>query len=461
MRSAVLSLLLLGGVAGASEQVPPPPQRVPLVISGAVLHTVSGAVINDGRMLIERGRIVAIASPGEALAVPPDATTLDLGGRHVYPGFVAANTSLGLVEISAVRATIDTTETGALNPNARALVAINPDSEVLPVARSNGVLAALAVPDAPFGGGIAGTSALVQLDGWNWEEMALEPEAAMHLVMPSMRLNSELFAPPLDVLREEVRRLTETRLKLIDDAFNAAKAYAKARVADATTPTDTRWQAMVPVVEGRRPLFVHADALAQMRWALALGERHGLKLVIVGGQDAARIAELLRERRVPVVIAGVHRLPLRREDDIDVSFRLAADLARAGVTFCIARGGDSFSAANERNLPYEAATAAAYGLARDEALKAITLYPAQILGVADRLGSLAPGRLANFIVTDGDPLETTTRIERLFVQGREVDAGNKQTRLSDKYRQRYQQAGPADILAEESFSKAKSSNRAP
>jgi imidazolonepropionase-like amidohydrolase len=430
--------------AQASDTIPPPPQTRPLLVTGATLHTVSGPVIANGRMLIERGRITAIVGAGEPLPQPqggaPD--VVDLGGRHVYPGFIAANSALGLTEVSAVRATVDHAEVGPINPNARALVAVNADSELLPVARANGVLAALVVPGSGQRGLIAGTSALVQLDGWNWEEMAIERDAALHVVLPSLRLTPQALAPLPDGLQVELRKFTQERLQQLDDAFAAAAAYLRARAIAPGSPADQRWEAMLPALQGRRPVFVHANELPQIRYALGLAERHGLKLVIVGGADAWRIADLLRERRVAVVIGGVHQLPLRRDEDVDARFRLPALLAQAGVAFCIARDGDIFAAPNERNLPYEAATAAAFGLPREEALRAITLYPAQILGVADRLGSLAAGRQASFIVTDGDPLETTTRVERVFIQGREVSTSNRQTRLTEKYEERYRQIAP-------------------
>ena len=430
--------------AQASDTAPPPPQSRPLLITGATLHTVSGPVIANGRMLIERGRITAIAGGGEPLPQLQGGTpeVVDLGGRHVYPGFIAANSAVGLTEISAVRATVDHAEVGPINPNARALVAVNADSELLPVARANGVLAALVVPGSGQRGLIAGTSALMQLDGWNWEEMAIEPEVALHVMLPSLRLTPQALAPLPDALQVELRKFTEEQLQQLDDAFAAAAAYLRARANALHSPVDQRWEAMLPALQGRRPVFVHADELPQIRYALGLAERHGLKLVIVGGADAWRITELLRERSVAVVVGGVHELPLRRDEDIDARFRLPALLAQAGVAFCIARDGSTFAAPNERNLPYEAASAAAYGLPRDEALRAITLYPAQILGVADRLGSLAAGRLASFIVTDGDPLETTTRVERVFIQGREVSTTNRQTRLTEKYEQRYRQIAP-------------------
>ena len=354
----------------------------------------------------------------------------------MYPGFVAANTVLGLTEISAVRSTHDFAEVGSLNPNVRALVAINADSELITVTRANGVLAALSVPQAGTAGLITGTSALVQLDGWTFEDMSLEAAVALHVTLPSMRFNAELFPPPLDTRLTELKKLTAQRLKTLEDAFDNAAAYKKARASGDAIKIDTRWEAMLPVLDGKRPVFVTANDVSQIRYALGFAERYAIKLVIVGGADAALLAELLRERRVPVIIGGVHHLPMRRGDDVDAPFRLAARLAEAGVTFCIARNASGFDAPHERNLPYEAATAAAFGLDRDVALKAITLYPAQILGVADRLGSLDPGKLASFFVADGDPLEARTNVERVFIQGREVDVTNRQTRLNDKYREK-------------------------
>jgi imidazolonepropionase-like amidohydrolase len=438
-RRVLLAATLLAANAWAqSLPAVPPPQSQPLIITNATLHTVSGASLPGASMRVERGRIVAIAPAGQALpASTAAALTVDLGGKHVYPGFIAANTSLGLIEIGQVRATVDTTELGPINPNARALVAVNADSELLPVARAGGVLAALAVPSSPVGGLIGGTSALVQLDGWNWQEMALQDEVALHITLPSLRNPTLRLEGRQAALAPELRRFTEERLKLLDDALESAAAYHRARSAEPTLPQDSRWEAMRPVFSGQRAVFVHADELAQIRHALALAERHGFKPVIVGGADAWRIAGMLKERQVPVIITAVHRLPLRRDDDVDAPFRLAARLHEAGVKFAIARGLGGSS--NERNLPFEAATAVAHGLPREEALKAITLYPAQILGVADRLGALAPGLLASFIVTDGDPLLAQTRIERLFVQGREVSLDNRQSRLVERYRQRYRQ----------------------
>lgn len=439
-RALTASMLLFSPQGFATPNIPPAPQKTPLLITGATLHTVSGAAIPNGRMLIDKGRIVAI---GDANAVPDQsgATVVKLDGKHVYPGLIAANSTMGLSEVSGVRATIDTAEAGTLNPNSRALVAVNADSELIPVARANGVLAALTVPNVAVGGLIAGTSALIQLDGWQWEEMGLQPEVGMHVFLPSMRLNAALY-PTLAASRlEEMRKVSAQRIKALEDAFVSAAAYDRAKSGGITQPTDTRWEAMRPVISGKRPVFMHADELPQIRYALAFAERFNIKLILVGGLDAGHVADLLRERNVPVIIAGVHRLPLRRGDPVDTPFRLASVLANAGVKFCIARIGGTFAAAHERDLPYEAGTAAANGLAREEALRAITLYPAQILGVADKLGSLEAGKLANFYITDGDPLGVSTKVERVYIQGRELPLFDRQTQLRDKYEEKYRQLG--------------------
>ncbi len=439
-------VLMFGSVqsaAIATPNIPPPPQKQAILITGATLHTVSGETIVNGRMLVDKGRIVAV---GAANAIPDQAGALIIhfAGKHIYPGLIAANTSLGLVEVQAVRSTLDSAEVGAINPNARALVAINADSELFPVARANGVLAALSVPKPGAAGLITGTSALVQLDGWTWEDMGVVPEVGLHINLPTMRISAALF-PTLPANRiEEMQRLTTQRLKSLEDAFESAAAYARAHAAEAGLAKDVRWEAMLPVLGGSknkssRQVFIHAEELPQIRYALNFAERFDLKLVIVGGADAWRIAPLLKARNVPVIIGGVHRLPIRRGEDTDTPFRLAAQLHAAGVTFAIARSGSTFDAAMERSLPYEAATAMAHGLPRVEAIKAITLYPAQILGAADKLGSLEAGKLANFFVSDGDPLDIRSKVERIFVGGRDIPLEDKQTKLNQKYEQKYQQ----------------------
>lgn len=436
---AAMSALTIS-IATATPNIPPPPQSTPLLLTGATLHTVSGPSIPNGDMLIDKGKIAAIGAAGNVNA-PPNAQRIDLKGKHIYPGFIAANTAIGLVEISAVRATLDQVETGTNNPNSRALVAVNADSEIIPVTRANGVLAALAVPRAGVAGGVGGISALLQLDGWTWEDMGLVREAGLHVFLPAMRFGTAM-TPTLSAARiEEMQKASTARLRVLDDEFETAKAYAKAADAGDVTIADTRMESMRPLFAARRPVFVHADDIAQIRYALGFAERHGVNIVIVGGYDAPHVAPLLKAKNIPVIIGGVHRLPLRRGENPDTPNAIAAKLHQAGVKFAIARNGAAFDAARERSLPFEAAATIAYGLPRDEALKSITLYPAEILGAADRLGSLDKGKLASFFVSDGDPLEIRTNIERVFIQGREIALEDKQTKLRDKYQERYRQLG--------------------
>lgn len=439
---AALALLLAATTIRANDNVPAPPQSRAVAIQGATLHLVSGPDIAEGTLVLENGKITAVGGPGTP--APEGALVLDARGRHVYPGMIAANTVLGLAEIPSVRATLDFAETGAANPNARAQVSINPDSELLPVARANGVLTALVVPKTGDGL-VSGLSALVNLDGWTWETMTVRPAAGLHVFWPSLRIEKDpRFPKPPEDQQKEI----DARLRQLRDLFAAARAYGK-EPATAGNPgsgpgskppvSNVRLEAMQPALRGEMPVFVHASELRQIEDAVAWAGTEKLKIVLVGGQDAWRAAALLRERDVPVIVSGVNVLPARRWEGFDAPYANAARLQAAGVRFCIAGDGSDFEAANERNLPYQAAQAAAHGLPRDEALKSVTLYPAQLLGVADRLGSLEPGKDANLFITDGDPLEILTHVESAFIAGRPLDLSTKQTRLNDKYRRKYGQ----------------------
>lgn len=428
--------VLFSASAFASDNVPAPAQKTSLLFKGATIHTVSGDNIVNGQMLVEKGKITAL---GANVSAPADAKVIDVSGKHIYPGMIAANSVMGLAEVQSVRATADFAEAGSINPNARAIVAVNPDSELIPTTRTNGVLAALSVPTPGPVGMINGISSLIQLDGWTWEEMSVQAEVGLHISVPFMRFNPELFPAPLDSRLDELRKSSSQRVKMLEEAFDAAIAYRDARANKDGTKIDVRWEAMLPVLSGTRPVFFHAQDASQIRFAINFADRYRLKMVLVGGMDAPAFADILRDRKIPVIVTGIHKLPLRRGADYDAPYSLAAKLAAAGVQFCIARGGADDDAHNERNLPYEAAVAATFGLDAKEALKAITLYPAQILGVADKLGSLEAGKFANFFVSNGDPLETMTKIEQIYIQGRVVDGSTKQSRLTDKYQQKYLQ----------------------
>ena len=419
----------------ASDQIPAPPQDHPIALTGATIHTVSGETIQDGTILFENGIITAI---GMDVVLPEQTEVIELPGRHVYPGLIAANSMLGLIEIEAVRATLDYSETGEINPNVRAEVAYNPDSELLPVARANGITLALSVPS---GGLISGTSALMMLDGWTWEDMIIKAPVGLHINWPNMKISSSAKKS-----EEEQKKDIDEQIRKIRQAFADARAYLKAKESEEQKgipyhETDSRWEAMIPVLKGEVPVIIRANEIRQIEAAVDWASEENLKMVLLDGYDSWRASGLLKEKNIPVIVADIHRLPERRWEGYDTPFTLPLKLYKAGIKFCIAGSGSSSDAPDERNLPYQAATAAAYGLPKEEALKSITLYPAQILGVDDQVGSLEVGKDATLIVTDGDPLEIETQVEMEFIQGREIDLTSRHTQLYEKYLQKYRQMG--------------------
>ncbi|MFQ5602116.1 MAG: amidohydrolase family protein [bacterium] len=417
----------------ASDQIPAPKQDHPIALVGGTIHTVSGETIENGAVLFVDGKITAL---GQNVDLPEGTEEIDVQGKHVYPGLIAANTALGLVEIGAVRASRDYAELGDIKPNVRAEAAINPDSELFPVTRANGITLTLSVPS---GGLISGTSALIMLDGWTWEDMTLKAPAGLHVRWPRMVAGgrSRFFRQSASDL---LKRRDES-LQKIQDAFAEARAYLKTKEAEMSnkgTPyhaTDLRWEAMIPVLKKQAPVFIHADEILQIQASVNWATQEDVNMVLVGGRDAWRITELLKAKNIPVIIGGVLTTPMRRWEAYDTPYKNALRLHEAGVSFCI---GFSFEAAHARNLPYHAAMAAAYGLPKEEALKAVTLYPAQILGVADRVGSLEVGKDATLIVTNGDPLEIMTRVEQEFIQGRKIDLTSRHTQLYEKYKSKYE-----------------------
>lgn len=410
---AVLSVavfLCLGtGRAAASDQIPGPPQKQPIALVGGTIHPVSGPVIEKGTVLFEKGRITAV---GTGIALPAGALTVDVSGKHVYPGLIEADSQLGLREISSVRGTVDASETGSINPNVRAEAAINPDSEHIPSTRSNGIALAAV---SPVGGIVSGKAAVIMLDGWTWEDLTLRAPAGLVVNWP-----------------EKPERRAE-----LEQAFREARAYRAARESSGSKglpahAVDVRWEAMLPVLRGELPVWVRVDGARNIEAAAEWAGREGVKMVLLGGAESPRVAELLKRRDIPVVITPILRLPNRADAPFDEAFTIAAKLHAAGVRFCIGGG-------EERNLPYHASLAAAYGLPREEALKSVTRYAAEILGVGDRAGTLEPGKDATLIVTDGDPLEVITNVERMYIQGRAVDLSDKHKMLYEKYREKYRQ----------------------
>lgn len=401
-----------------------------LALTGGTVHTVSGPVIPNGVVLVEGSKITAV---GAGLATPAGARVIDCTGKHVYPGFVHANTQIGLMEISTIQGADDTQETGNVNPNQRAEVMYNPDSDFIPVTRLNGVTTVLSIPG---GGAIRGTSALMHLEGWTHEDITVRAPVALHVQWPNMSPVRAFFETRSD---DEQAKARDAAIQAINDAFDEARAYDKARAAEggAGVPkhdADARYDAMRRVVKGEVPVVFHADALAQLRAVIKFVDQQGLKkVVILGGYDAWRVADELKARDIAVIVAGVLAVPNRGYESYDEAFAVAAKLSKAGVRFCIADEGGGFAAANARNLPQHAAMASAFGLDRDEALKSVTLYPAQILGAGDRLGSIEAGKIADLQITNGDALEVATRCEQTIIAGKLVTMESRQTRLFEKY----------------------------
>jgi imidazolonepropionase-like amidohydrolase len=431
-RSIVFAaLLLLATISASAAEIPAKAQDHPIALVGATIHPVTGPDIAGGTILFDHGKIVAI---GAGVTIPANAEKLDVTGKHIYPGLVDVRTDIGLVEIGAVRATRDENESGSVNPNIRAESGINPESDIIPVTRANGVTTAVTMPS---GGTISGTAAAIALDGWTWEEMTLRAPAGLIVNWPSMTINRAWWEQRSEEDQKKARTKALNELRF---AFRDARAYLKAKRAGTAVDTDLRWEAMAPVLDGKEPVLMSAEEIQQIQAAVAWAEQEGVKLIIVGGYDAWRAAGLLKAKDIPVIVNPIHRTPWRRWEAYDDPMTLPKKLYDAGVKFCIAGDGGN---SNERNLPYHAATAASYGLPKTEALKAVTISAAEILGIADRVGSLENGKDATLIVTNGDPLEIRTGVEMEFIQGKNIELTSKHTRLFEKYKEKYrrQKAG--------------------
>jgi imidazolonepropionase-like amidohydrolase len=428
----VAGLLLWVACALAADAVPAAKQKKPIALVGGTIHTVSGDVLQNATIVFDKGKIIAL---GASVAIPADAERIDVTGKHVYPGIIDSYDHIGLTEIGSVRGTVDVAETGLINPNVKAEVAVNPESELIPVARSQGVAI---VNTAPSGGLISGLAAALMLDGWTWEDLTLKSGLGLIINWPSM-----VYAPSrfVRVTKEEWQKQRDDQLKSLRETFSSARAYMMAKKAEQQKgipyhDTDPRWNAMIPVLEGRIPVFVQANELSQIEGAITWAEQEGVNLVIVGGRDAIFVKDQLKAKDIPVIVTDVQAPPTRQWQGYNEVFSLPMRLKQAGIRFCITGEGD---ASNARNTAFHAANAAAYGLSLDDALKSVTLYAAQILGIADKVGSLEVGKDATLIVTNGDPLQPPTITERMFIQGKKVDLRDKHKQLYEKYQEKYRQ----------------------
>jgi imidazolonepropionase-like amidohydrolase len=427
------ALLLASAIAQGQSQS--------LLLSGATVHTVSGETFSPGQVLIENGKIAAVG----ATVRSGGAQTIDLKGQHLYPGIVAMDTLLGLTEIGAVRATQDSTEVGEFTPDVESWIAVNPDSELIPVTRANGIAYFEPVPE---GGLISGQSGLVATEGWTSEQRAIKKPIGLHLFWPRMDLDASTRerggrrggggkAKSL----EEQAADRRAKLRSTQDFFEEAKAYGKAKDASAkgslSGPEKTpAWEAMLPYVRGELPIMVHADETRQIKAAVDWADTNHYKMILVGGRDAWMNAELLAAKKIPVVYADTFTLPSHDTESYDVHFKAPEVLRKAGVQVVFGNGLTTMDAALTKNLPYSAAQAVAFGMPEAEALKGITLYPAQLAGVADRLGSIETGKEATLFVADGDILDIRAHVKRMWVAGKEVSLENRHSRFYEKYKNR-------------------------
>ncbi len=403
-------------------------------IQGGTVHTLVGDPIENGTVIVTAGRITAV---GPDIQIPSGATVIDASGRHVYPGLFNAFSQLGLQEINAVDVTNDMRELGSFNPQLTAATAIHPASERIPVTRANGITHVVSAPSTGAGG-IAGRASAIHLDGWTIEDMLIEPAVGLVINWPSMqtrRFNRQTFRVENRSFRE-VREQYEEAVSQLADWLEDARVYRHAMEGGGTPARDLKLEALSTVLTGALPVLVLADEARDIRNAVAFAETNGLRMILVGGRDAWKETALLVEHDVPVLLRATQNLPPQRDDPYSRAFSTPALLSQAGVRYAITGWASSGPNPPSRTLPYEAANAVKFGLSADEALRAITRYPAEILGLGDDLGTIQDGKIGNLIVTDGDPLQIRTQILHVFVNGRPVDLDNKHRALYERYRAR-------------------------
>ena len=380
-------------------------------LTNATLHPIDGDVIPRGTLFINEGRIESL---GAETSISSNVKVLDLDGLHVYPGLIDSGTTLGLTEIKRVSETSDYDETGKIQPDVRAGVAINPDSELIPVARAGGITTILAQPK---GGLVSGQASLIKLQGWTAPEMALDWDFGLRINWPS-RSQSEKSTKELNELFEQTA------------LYITAKQTAESNKAGFLI--DPRYEAMIPYLNATKPVLIEAHSRDQIVEAVEFAESHHLKLTLTGATDAWKVASHLAEKKIPVIVGPVMRSPVESYDPFDAPYANPGRLAEAGVQFCI-RSDD---ASNSRNAPFEAAMAVAYGLPEEAGLRAVTLSAAEILGLDHQLGSLTVGKRATLIITDGSPLQQTTQVHGIFIDGNPFEPTSRQTRFYEKYHAR-------------------------
>ncbi len=414
--------------ATAQETVyPAPVQKETIVLTNATIHVGNGQVIENGSVVIANGKITEVGT-----ATTGTGKTIDCKGKHIYPGLILTSCQLGLVEVPSVRATIDATEIGDINPSIRSIVAYNTESKVTNTLRPNGILLAHIIPD---GGLISGSSTVVQLDAWNWEDAAYTMDNGIHFNMPSLLARPQRgrggFGGAAQQQTDPVKRGLE-QIETVKAFFREAKAYL---AEPAHSNSNLKFEATRGLFSKKQKLFIHCNIVKEMLLAADFVKEFGFDVVIVGGIDSWQVADILKQHNIAVILQQLHSLPAMVDDDVDQPFKTPALLQKAGVLYCL---NDDDENSRNRNLAFNAGTAAAYGLTKEEALSAITLNAAKILGIADKTGSVETGKDANIVVSEGDILDMKSNtISYAFIQGRQIDLNNKQKQLFEKYKYKY------------------------
>ena len=418
---------------GSSAQSQPPSV---IAITHAKIFTLAGSPIENGTLVIRDGKIAAV---GANVEVPAGAQVIEAKGLQIYPGLFDPITQMGMSEISAVNATVDTTETGAYNPDVVAATAVFPSSEHIPVTRASGITEVLAVPDSGgfdtrgSSGVIGGQASAISLAGWTINDMLIKRSVAMVISWPNIETRSFDFTTfsiknkPFTEAKQDYDKQVNELTDYLDRARHYAQAMGHGGPAD--YQRDLKLEAMAPVIRGQLPVLVFADRARDIRNAVEFCDKQKLKMILAGGAEAYKVKDLLRSKGIPVILRPTLSLPIDEDDAYDRLLSQPAELSAAGVKFALGSFDNSFA----RRLGQQAANAVAYGLPYDEALKAVTLYPAEIFVVADQVGTLETGKLANIIVTNGDPLEITTDVKFLFIKGQQTSMDNRHQRLYEKY----------------------------
>ena len=423
----LLSLAVFASTASAQENVyPAVAQKGATIITHATIHVGNGTVLNDASVLFVNGKIKAV---GNSVTAPSDAKVVDATGKQVYPGLILPVSSLGLKEInSGVRGSNDFQEIGENNASIRSIVSYNTDSKITNVLRSNGVLLAHV---APLGDLIEGSSSVVQLDAWNYEDAAYKSDIGMFINMPSLmaRRGRGGFMRPQ---ASDPSKIAFEKIEVLKKFFTDAKAYLDEKN---HASNNLKFEAVRGLYSGKQKLFIRANEVKQMLLAIDLGKTFGFNIVLVGAVESLQIASVLAENKIPVILDNQHALPTTEDDDIDQLYKLPAQLKKAGVMFAI---NDANDQAKQRNIGFNAGTAAAYGLDKEEALSAITLNTAKILGLDDITGSIETGKDANIIISEGDILDMRgNQVSRAFIQGRDISLDSKQKQLYERYKYKY------------------------